>query len=63
MNQIKKENTSSTSVNRRDNDENEAELFVRKNGVEENEGENGEKKRTDEWIGLKEGENESFDVA
>lgn len=63
MNQIKKENTSSTSVNRRDNDENEAELFVRKNGVEENEGENGEKKRPDEWIGLKERENESFDVA
>lgn len=63
MNQGKKENTSSTSVNRRDNDENEAKLFVRKNGVEENEGENGEKKRTDEWIGLKERENESLDVA
>ena len=63
MNQVKKENTSSTSVNRRDNDENEAKLFVRKNGVEENESENGEKKRTDEWIGLKERENESFDVA
>ena len=36
---------------------------MRKNGVEENESENGEKKRTDEWIGLKEGENESLDVA
>lgn len=36
---------------------------MRKDRVEENESEDGEKKRADERIGLKEGENEPIEVA